>query len=332
MRLPALALVLACAAACQRAAPAPTPAPANEWTTFTASGFTIRAVRADADLVPLVAGAIRDGERLATGFFAAEPLQPFTIAIYPDRSSLTEHWRAAWQAPSFQAPCWLIAAAWAAELDLLSPRVWGRDACGHDPGNQTHIRNVLAHEVVHVLHAQLGSHPNLASLLDVQWFFEGLAVYVSGMLDVDYAGAVAARLTAGFAPRTLAEVWNDPANYPLSGSVCTLPRSTLRPRRAPGFTRRALHRNDSGQTGHRRSRDALGLAQRSRDAGCRPPLTPVHVASARTWTACRQSCSSVRDGAARARSVLNSSQFPIRVPALPACAGHNSDSPSGVMR
>ena len=181
--------------------------------------MTIRAVRADADLVPLVGAAIRDGERLATEFFAAAPLQPFTIAMYPDRSTLTDHWRAAWQAPSFQAPCWLIAAAWAAELDLLSPRAWSRDACGHDGGNQTHIRNVLAHEVVHVLHTQLGQHPSLSSLQDVQWFFEGLAVDVSGMLVVDYAGIVPSRVHAGFAPRTLAEVWSDGANYPLSGSI-----------------------------------------------------------------------------------------------------------------
>jgi hypothetical protein len=219
MRLSVLALTLACAAGCQRAAPAPGTVTADEWTTFTESGFTIRAVRADAGLVPLVGAAIRDGERLATGFFSAPPLQPYSIAIYPDRSTLTDHWRTAWQFPAFQAQCWMIAAAWADELNLLSTRAWARDACGHDPGNQTHIRNVLAHEVVHVLHSQLGQHPNLASTLDVQWFFEGLAVYVSGMLDVDYAGIVQGRLSAGYAPRTLAEVWNDPGNYPLSGSI-----------------------------------------------------------------------------------------------------------------
>ena len=220
MRRFVLAVIITCLAACGGTTPpAPSGATADEWTTFTASGLTIRAVRADADLVPLVGSAISDGERLATGFFGAAPLQPFTIAIYPDRSTLTDHWRAAWQAPAFQPQCWLIAAAWAVELDLLSPRAWSRDACGHDAGNQTHIRNVLAHEVVHVMHAQLGQHPNLNSLLDVQWFFEGLAVYVSGMLDVDYAGIVPAKLSAGFAPRTFAEVWADPGNYPVSGSI-----------------------------------------------------------------------------------------------------------------
>ena len=113
----------------------------------------------------------------------------------------------------------MIAAAWGNELDLLSPRAWGRDACGHDAGNTTHIRNVLAHEVVHVLHAQLGQHANLGSMLNAQWFTEGLATYVSGMLDVDYAGTVQSRLNAGFAPTTLAEVWSDRANYPLSASI-----------------------------------------------------------------------------------------------------------------
>jgi hypothetical protein len=193
--------------------------PADEWLTVTTGGLTIRAVRADSGLVRFVSEAIRNGERLAITFFTAAPLQPYSISIYPDRTSLTDHWRVAWQFPSFQPECWLIAAAWATELDLLSPRVWRRDACGHDADNLTHVRNVLAHEVVHVLHGQLGQHANLSSLLTAQWFTEGLATYISGMLDVDYAGAVQARLAAGFAPRTFADVWNDRDNYPLSGSI-----------------------------------------------------------------------------------------------------------------
>lgn len=193
--------------------------PADQWLTVTVGTLSIRAVRADSSLVPFVGDAIRNGESLATTFFSAAPLQPFSIAIYPDRTTLTERWRIAWQLPSFQPECWLIAAAWSTELDLLSPRVWSRDACGHDAGNQTHIRNVLAHEVVHVLHGQLGQHANLGSLLNAQWFTEGLAVYISGMLDVEYAGVARVRLDAGFAPAALADVWNDRANYALSGSL-----------------------------------------------------------------------------------------------------------------
>ena len=114
---------------------------------LTGNGPSIRAVRADSGLVPLVSEAIRNGETVATTFFTAPPLKPFSISICPDRPSLTDHWRAPWQFPSFQPECWLIAAAWATELDLLSPRVWSREACGHDAGNLTHIRNVLAHEL-----------------------------------------------------------------------------------------------------------------------------------------------------------------------------------------
>ena len=210
------AISLAATAGCQQPTSS---APAHEWLTVTVGGLSIRAVRADSALVPFVRDAIRNGESVATTFFTAPPLEPYSISIYPDRTTLTDRWRVAWQFPSFQPECWLIAAAWATELDLLSPRVWSRDACGHDADNLTHIRNVLAHEVVHVLHGQLGQHANLGSLLNAQWFTEGLAVYISGMLDVDYAGAVQARLGAGFAPRTFAEVWNDGANYPLSGSI-----------------------------------------------------------------------------------------------------------------
>lgn len=207
---------LAATAGCQQ----PTgSAPADEWLTVAQDGLSVRAIRADSGLVPFVREAIRNGESIATTFFNVPPLQTFRVSIYPDRTTLTDRWRAAWQLPAFQAECWMIAAAWGNELDLLSPRIWSRDACGHDANNLTHIRNVLAHEVVHVLHAQLGQHANLGSMLNAQWFTEGLAVYISGMLDVDYAGTVQSRLNAGFAPTTLAEVWTDRANYPLSGSI-----------------------------------------------------------------------------------------------------------------
>jgi hypothetical protein len=211
-----IALTFAAPAACQ----SPTSsAPADEWLTVIGGGVSIRAVRSDSGLVPLVRDAVRNGEMLATTFFAVAPLQPFSISIYPDRPSLTDRWRVAWQLPAFQPECWLIAAAWATELDLLSPRAWSRDACGHNADNLTHVRNVIAHEVVHVLHGQLGQHANLGSMLSAQWFTEGLATYISGMLDVDYAGVVQGRLGAGFAPRTLAEVWNEQARYPLSASI-----------------------------------------------------------------------------------------------------------------
>src|SRR5262245_38360582 len=164
MRLRSLlaAITIAALAGCEKEAPTSVP-PADEWLTVAGGGLSIRAVRADSGLVPMVRDAIRAGESTATAFLSAAPLQPYSIAIYPDRTALTDRWRIAWQLPTFQPECWLIAAAWATELDLLSPRAWARDACGHDPANTTHIRNVLAHEVVHVLHGQLGQHANLGS-------------------------------------------------------------------------------------------------------------------------------------------------------------------------
>lgn len=163
MRLSVLvrSIVLAVATSCR----GPTSnAPIDEWLTVGADGISIRA---DSALVPFVRDAILNGDRIATTFFTAAPLQPYAISIYPDRTSLTDHWLVAWQFPSFQAECWMIAAAWATELDLLSPRSWSRDACGHNASNTTHSRNVLAHEVVHVRHGQMGQHGSLGSMAEV---------------------------------------------------------------------------------------------------------------------------------------------------------------------
>src|SRR4030095_13559411 len=105
--------------------------PAAWGLTVTVGGLSIRAVRADSGLVPSVRDAIRDGESIATTFFSAGPLQPFSISIYPDRTTLTDRWRAAWQLPSFQPECWLIAAGWATELHCLFPRGLSGGAVGY---------------------------------------------------------------------------------------------------------------------------------------------------------------------------------------------------------
>src|SRR6185503_8609953 len=141
MRFPILlgTIALAASVGCQASAPTER-ADADEWLVVTEGGLSIRTVRADSSLVPMVRDAIRAGESIGIAFFSAAAPQSYAISIFPDRTTLTERLRSAWQFPTFQAECWLIAAAWAAELDLLSPNVWNRDACGHDPRNTTHIR------------------------------------------------------------------------------------------------------------------------------------------------------------------------------------------------
>ena len=68
-------------------------APADEWITVNTGSLSVRAVRADSGLVPLVGEAIRGGEVIATAFFSVASLQSFSVSIYPDRTTLTDYRR-----------------------------------------------------------------------------------------------------------------------------------------------------------------------------------------------------------------------------------------------
>jgi hypothetical protein len=201
-----LAVVLA-AGACANSATSPSPAPSGEWREATIQERPYRFTDADAQVAVTVGTYVNEGEVNAISFLSLQYTSPFTVTIHPDRASLDAQWRVA-------TACWMIAGGWRADVSLLSPRVWNSQSCGHDGGNASHVRYVLRHELVHVLHAQ---HAEIA--LATPWFVEGLAVYASGQIDTDYAGGDRSRLAAGFRPQTIAELWADGANYPLAGSL-----------------------------------------------------------------------------------------------------------------
>jgi hypothetical protein len=123
-----------------------------------------------------------------------------------------------WNQPTLQTECWMVAGGWATELDILSPSVWRTEACAHDGGNSNHVATVVAHELVHVLHAQRNSaFTSLAAT--APWIVEGMAAFASGQWADEYAGSVRAAVSGGFAPETFAALWTSPANYALAGSV-----------------------------------------------------------------------------------------------------------------
>jgi hypothetical protein len=205
----AVIALLACAAE---------PAPEPEWIRRDAGAETVHVTGADLGLAPalladLAAGRLRATDILALGF---DP--PVPLWVYPDRGSLTRHWRIAWQRPDLVPECWMIAAGWASELNLLSPAAWPGEACGHPAGDALYRRMVIGHELVHALHAQQNAtYPQLDATMP--WLNEGLAVYVSGQLEAVYQpGGLLARGLARN-PQSIAELWALPENYALMGSL-----------------------------------------------------------------------------------------------------------------
>jgi hypothetical protein len=165
------------------------------------SGYRLEYVAADRAVAQSLVPMIDGGRRSAEQFFGATYQSSFVVRVFPDRASLTARWRVVRDEPMLQTECWMIAGGWATELDILSPSVWRTEACAHDASNASHVANVVAHELVHVLHGQHNS-AFLSLATTAPWIVEGLATFASGQWAADYAGSVRATVSAGFAPET----------------------------------------------------------------------------------------------------------------------------------
>lgn len=182
------------------------------------TGYALEYIGADRAVAESLVPMIDRGRQTAEQFFGTTYSATFVVKILHDRDALNLRWRVAFQQPSLQTRCWEIAGGWATEFDILSPAMWNSQACGHDGTNANHVANVVAHELVHVLHGQ--RNPSFFSIAaSTPWILEGLAAYASGQWAVEYASSARSALSGGFAPTTFAEIWTSSANYALAGSV-----------------------------------------------------------------------------------------------------------------
>jgi hypothetical protein len=182
------------------------------------TGYRLEYVAADRVVAQSLVPMIERGRQTAEQFFATTYVSSFVVRVFPDRAALTARWRVAFNQPTLDTQCWMIAGGWATEFDILSPGVWRTEACGHDGSNANHVANVVAHELVHVLHGQRNSA--LTSLAAATpWIVEGIAAFASGQWASDYAASVRPIVSGGFAPETFATLWSSSANYALAGSV-----------------------------------------------------------------------------------------------------------------
>ena len=182
------------------------------------TGYRLEYVGADRAVAESLVPMIDRGRQTAELFFGTTYSATFVVNIMHDRDALNARWRVAFQQPRLETRCWEVAGGWATEFDILSPAVWNAQACGHDGTNANHVANVVAHELVHVLHGQ--RNPSFFTIAaSTPWILEGLAAYASGQWAAEYAGAARSTLSGGFAPATFAELWTSSANYPLAGSV-----------------------------------------------------------------------------------------------------------------
>lgn len=160
---------------------------------------------------------LRQGQQRVERFFGRPFEKTFVVEVLPDRAAFDAYFRTRWKVPRTQA--WMVASGVADRLVILSPRVWKTQAVEHDPADAVHIRDLIAHELVHVYHGQHNPRPDFDGMDDSGWFVEGLAVYVSGQLERSHRTAARAALKAGKAPTRFADAWSGRYRYGVCGSM-----------------------------------------------------------------------------------------------------------------
>jgi hypothetical protein len=171
----------------------------------------------DKDVAASLKPYIQQGRQQVERFFSQPFKQAFEVEVLPDRAAFDKYFHKRWKIPKTEA--WMVASGVADRMVILSPRVWKTQAAEHDPADTEHIRELIAHELVHVYHGQYNPRPDFEGMDDSGWFVEGLAVYVSGQLDRSHRTAARDALKAGKAPTHLADAWSGRYRYGVSGSM-----------------------------------------------------------------------------------------------------------------
>jgi hypothetical protein len=179
--------------------------------------WTVTAAPADREWIPVLEADLRSGQQVIEKFFGRPFKKSFEAEVFSDRAKLDEYFKKRWQLPKTER--WMVALGVADKLAILTPRVWTTQAIEHNPKDPIHLRELVAHELVHVYHGQHNPTGDFEGMDDLGWFVEGLAVYVSGQLDHDHKSAAQEAIAKGKVPSELAKAWSGPYRYGLAGSM-----------------------------------------------------------------------------------------------------------------
>lgn len=171
----------------------------------------------DNDVASALKPHIQDGKKKVERFFDSPFKTAFEVEVFPDRAAFDNYMRKRWKIPKTEP--WMVASGVADRMVILSTRVWKTQAAEHNPNDAAHVRDLIAHELVHVYHGQHNPRPDFDGMDDCGWFVEGLAVLVSGQLERSHRTAAREAIKAGKAPTRLADAWSGRYRYGVSGSM-----------------------------------------------------------------------------------------------------------------
>lgn len=189
------------------------------WASTTQAGVTLYYKPIDQAEIPAIAGYVDRALQTIEAFFEMPLPDPLDFYLFPDRNTLTEHWKKQWGVPFFISMCWMVGSGSAANFSLLSPRAWEQQACDHDPADSDHVQKLITHEMVHSYHDQVHPSADIGVFEDIGWFIEGVAVFVSGQLEGDRLASPREAIEKGEAPKALKNAWSGTYRYGVSGSL-----------------------------------------------------------------------------------------------------------------
>lgn len=114
--------------------------------------WTIIAVKDNKETYARIEKNLALGVERIEKFFGERFEKPFEVEVHSSRAKFDEYFKKRWQLPKTEP--WMVASGVADKLTILTPRVWKTEAAEHDPEDETHFRELIAHELVHVFHGQ----------------------------------------------------------------------------------------------------------------------------------------------------------------------------------
>ncbi|MFZ6000714.1 MAG: hypothetical protein ACOYW3_09405 [Bacteroidota bacterium] len=191
----------------------------TEWSSVAAKTYTVHYTQEDKAILTSITANISEGKKAIETFFGHAFIKPVNVFVFPHRDQLDAQWQKDWGAPDFKSECWMVASGVAHRLDLLSPNVWGKEACEHNLSDVQAVQQLVVHEMVHVFHGQHNPVPDFTGLDDLAWLIEGVATYASGQLDETRLASVRKLIQDGKSPISLAKFWSGKDKYGLAGSL-----------------------------------------------------------------------------------------------------------------
>ena len=165
----------------------------------------------------LLQESLESGRKRIVAFFGKDFAKGFEVEVFPSRARFDAYFMGRWKLPKTQA--WMVASGVGDKLTILSREVWKTQAAEHDPKDEGHYRELIAHEMVHVYHGQWNPTGDFEGMDDLGWLVEGLAVYVSGQLERSHRTAAADAVRLGKGPTSLAKAWSGRYRYGVCGSL-----------------------------------------------------------------------------------------------------------------